>query len=196
MKIINDFKQQSDEWFAYKLGKFGASDGQALGANGKGLETLCFEKASERLTKTRARESYTNGDMERGNEMEALARDIVSLEYGHPIMECGLIEMNEHVICSPDGLVGDDGLIEIKCPSNRVFMEYLYNKKIDTKYYAQMQMQLLVSGRKWVDYCVYNAAFPVPLIIKRVERDKEAITKLEKGITEGIAKIEEILKTV
>lgn len=195
MKIYN-FEQKSEEWYNYRLGKFGASDAQAIANNGKGLETLCFEKASERLTKTPAKEAYTNDHMERGNELEELARNSVELEYGKPIQQVGLIEMNENVICSPDGLVDDDGLIEIKCPSNRVFMEYLYSKKVDPKYYYQMQMQLLVSERKWVDYCVYNASFPNPLIIKRIVRDEDVIEKIKEGLEKGTAKVEEILRAI
>src|SRR5690349_2495338 len=100
MKIHN-FKQRSDEWFQFKLGKFGASDGQAIATNGVGLTTLCFEKAAERLTGKR-KDSYTNADMERGNELEEAARNSVELEYGGIITQVGLVELNEYVIASPD----------------------------------------------------------------------------------------------
>ena len=195
MKIITDFEQRTDEWLAYKLGKFGATDGQAIATNGKGLETLCFEKVSERLT-GKPNSEYINPAMENGNTLEEEARNAVELEYGTPITQVGLIEMNEHVVCSPDGLVKEDGLVEIKCPSNRVFVEYLYFKKIDPKYLAQMQMQMLVSERKWVDYAIYNASFPNPLIITRVERDDAIIEKLKIGLDLGIKRIEEILEQV
>ena len=195
MKIITDFDQRTDEWLQYKLGKFGATDGQAIAANGKGLETLCFEKVSERLT-GKPNSEYTNPAMENGNTLEEEARNAVELEYGTPITQVGLIEMNEHVVCSPDGLVKDDGLVEIKCPSNRVFVEYLYFKKIDPKYLAQMQMQLFISERKWVDYALYNPNFQRPLVITRVERDEVMIEKLKVGIELGIARITEILSKV
>ncbi|HEX9059137.1 MAG TPA: YqaJ viral recombinase family protein [Clostridia bacterium] len=195
MKIITDFEQRTDEWFTYKLGKFGATDAQAIATNGKGLETLCFEKVSERLT-GKPNTEYINPAMENGNTLEEEARNAVELEYGTPIMQVGLIEMNEHVVCSPDGLVKEDGLVEIKCPTNRVFVEYLYFKKIDPKYFAQMQMQMLISERKWVDYALYNPNFAKSLVITRVERDEEMINKLKTGIDLGIARITEILSKV
>lgn len=195
MKILNEFTQRSEEWFSYKLGKFGATDAQAIANNGKGLETLCFEKVSELLT-GKPNSEYTNPAMENGNDLEKEARNAVELEYGTPITQVGLLEMNEYVVCSPDGLVKDDGLVEIKCPTNRVFVEYLYFKKIDPKYFAQMQMQLLISEREWVDYCVYNPNFSKPLVITRVERDEEMIGKLQAGIDLGIARINEILSKV
>lgn len=193
MKIITEFQQQSDEWFAYKLGRFSASDAQAISNNGKGLETLAFSKAAERLTGVATKEPYTNDAMDAGNENEGLARNAIELEYGKPILQVGLIEMNEHVICSPDGLVDSDGLVEIKCPTNRVYLEYLYFRKIDPKYIAQMQMQMLVSGRKWVDYAVFNQNFSKPLIIARVERDEEFISKLKVGLEMGVQRVNEIL---
>lgn len=195
MRIITDFEQGSDEWFAYKMGKFGASSAATIATAGKGLETLCFEKVAEKLT-GKKNSDYKNEAMENGTETEALARSAIEFEYGKLINQVGLIEMNEDVICSPDGLVDDDGLIEIKCPTNRVFAEYLYFQKIDPKYVAQMQMQLLVSGRKWVDYCVFNPNFEKSFVIVRVERNEEFIKKLRVGLNTGIRRINEILSKV
>lgn len=201
MKIINDFNQRSDEWFAYKLGKFGSTDAATIASfdnprtKGKGLETLCFEKVSEKLT-GKFNSEYTNEAMQNGNDLESLARSAIELEYGEPIEQCGIIEMNEHVLCSPDGLVNSKGLIEIKCPTNRVFVEYLYNKLIDPKYIAQMQFQMMVSDRQWVDYAVFNPNFEKALVIARVERDEEFIKKLRTGLDLGIARVQEILKNV
>lgn len=195
MKIITDFEQGSDEWFAYKMGKFGASNASAIATAGKGLETLCFEKVAEKLT-GKKNSDYKNEAMENGMETEELARNSIELEYGKPIKQVGLIEMNEDVICSPDGLVDEDGLIEIKCPTNRVYAEYLYFKKIDPKYIAQMQMQMLVSGRQWCDYAVFNPNFEKSLVIVRVERDDLFIEKLQAGLDNGIARVKEILASI
>lgn len=195
MKIITNFEQGSDEWFAYKMGKFGASNASAIATAGKGLETLCFEKVAEKLT-GKKNSDYKNEAMENGMETEELARNSIELEYGKPIKQVGLIEMNEDVICSPDGLVDEDGLIEIKCPTNRVYAEYLYFKKIDPKYIAQMQMQMLVSGRQWCDYAVFNPNFEKSLVIVRVERDDLFIEKLQAGLDNGIARVKEILASI
>lgn len=192
---IHTMPQRSDEWFAFKLGKFGASDGQAVASNGKGLETLAFEKAAERLTGKR-KESYTNGDMERGNELEEMARNSLELEYGKVITQVGLVELNGYTIASPDGLVEEDGLVEIKCPSDTTFLRFMYDKKIDTSYVWQMQMQMYVSGRKWVDYALFNPNYDKSLIINRVERDEEAIAKLILGLQKGEELIKDILSKV
>lgn len=196
MKIINSFTQQSDEWFAYKLGKFSASDAQAIATNGEGLETLAFNKATERITGMATKKPYSNDAMGNGNELEELARNAVELEFDKLIKQVGLIEMNEYIVCSPDGLVDDDGMVEIKCPTNRVYAEYLYYKKIDPKYIAQMQMQMLVSERKWVDYVVFNPNFPKTFIIQRVERDEECIKKIEVGLSLGIVRVKEIMEKI
>lgn len=198
MKIHN-FEQQSDEWFAIRLGKLTASKAQAIGAGikkngeiGAGLQTLCFEKVAEILSGTR-QDTYVNPDMERGNAQEALARASYELTSGFDVKTVGFIEMDEMTGCSPDGLVGDDGMVEIKCPTNTNYVKLLYTKKIEPKYVAQMQMQMLVAERKWVDFVVFNENFGDPIII-RVERDEAYVSKLESGILAGKQRINEIVE--
>lgn len=192
MKIYNNLVQGSEDWFKVRLGKFTASQAQAIGSNGKGLETLCFEKVAEILSGTQE-EGYKNADMERGNEQEALARSAYEMENGVMVKTVGFVELNEKVGCSPDGLVGDDGLVEIKSHNGATFVKLMYSKKIDTKYVWQMQMQMYVTDRQWVDYVAFNENFP-KLITIRVERDESAIEKIRIGIETGVAKIEEILE--
>ncbi len=86
--IIHKFDQQTDDWYKVRLGKLTASKAQAIAVAGKGLETLCYEKAAEVLTK-RKPEGFTNGDIDRGNEMEAQARNAYELETGNMIGEIG-----------------------------------------------------------------------------------------------------------
>lgn len=192
--IVHKCTQGTDDWLKLRLGKFGSTDAQAVQANGKGLETLCFQKASELLI-GKLPEQYTNEHIERGKELEASARLLYELETGNQVVEVGYVEMDEHLGCSPDGLVGDDGLVEIKCPSDRVFVEYLYSEKIDTKYMHQMQWQMWITDRKWCDYVVYNSNLD-KIKIKRVERDDKAKNKFVKGAYEGIEKVKEILGKV
>ena len=199
MKIYNDLVQGSDEWFAVRLGKLTASKAQQIGNGlsktgkiGAGLETLCFEKVAEILSGTRE-EGYKNPDMERGNEQETLARSAYELENNADVKTVGFIELDERVGCSPDGLVGDDGLVEIKCHNNLNFTKLLFSKKIETKYIWQMQMQMYIAERKWCDYVAFNENFE-NLITIRVERDEEAISKIVEGIELGKARINEILE--
>lgn len=192
MKVYDTLVQGSDEWFAVRLGKLTASKAQAVASNGKGLETLCFEKVAEIISGTQE-DKYTNADMERGNEQENLARSAYEMETGNPVKQVGFVELDERVGCSPDGFVGEDGLVEIKCHKGSQMVKLIFSEKIDTKYVWQMQFQMFVTGRQWVDYVGFNENFPNLKII-RVHRDEDAIAKIVEGIETGKARIEEILE--
>jgi putative phage-type endonuclease len=194
--MIHNCQQGTDEWLKIRLGKFTASKAQAIATNGKGLDTLVFEKAEEIIT-GQFKQGYKNADMERGNELESRARNLYELETGNVVNEVGFVELSEYVGCSPDGLVGNDGLFETKCPSFRVYYEFLTTGVINTGYMWQMQMQMLVTDRKWCDYVVYNPVFKSqPIIIKRVERDEKSINKLEVGLQTAQAKLKDILERI
>ena len=194
--IIHKVVQGSEEWFALKLGKLSASEAQAISANGAGLDTLVYKLVAERLSGARE-DSYTNPDLERGIKQEDTARSSYEMETGNKVEQVGFCqpEENDDIGASPDGLVGKDGLVEIKCVRGSVYVKLLYTKKIDTAYVWQMQMQMLVTGRKWVDYVVFNENFS-DLIIIRVERDEEAIAKIQKGLDAGIELINKIIGRV
>jgi len=194
MQIYN-FEQGSEEWFKVRLGKLTASNAQAIASNGAGLDTLIFEKVAELMT-GKMKESYTNIDIERGNELEKMARNSYELETGIIVKQVGFIELNEFVGCSPDGLIAEDGLQEIKCKNDSNFARFLYDRKIDTEHVWQMQMQLFVTGRQYVDYVLYNPNFPKPIIITKVMRDEVSISKLNVGIMTGVAKIKSILEKI
>ena len=189
--IIHNIEQRSDEWFTIKREKLGASHAQAIASQGKGLETYLIELMSEYYS-IAPKENYTNEHIERGNELESQARAIYELETGNEVEEVGFVEIDEYVGCSPDGLVGEDGLIEIKCPSDKVYFQYLLDGKIDTGYTWQMQMQMLICERKWCDYVVYNPNFEKSIVITRVYKNEEDFEKLEKGFEIARARIKEI----
>jgi predicted phage-related endonuclease len=156
---------------------------------------LVFEKVAERLT-GRMKEQYTNADMERGNELEEMARNSYELETGNKVEQVGFVELSEHVGGSPDGVVGEGGLMEIKCPSDPVFARFLYTRKIDPGYYAQMQMQMYVTGRKWCDYVLFNENFPTTTVVTRVERDEKKIEKLKVGLESAVTQLQTILDKI
>src|SRR3989304_2454768 len=195
MKIYDKLEQGSEEWFKVRLGKLTASDAQAIATNGKGLETLVYQKVAELMT-GKAPESYTNADMERGHELEALARNSYELETGILVKQIGFIELDEFVGCSPDGLIAEEGLQEIKCKNDANFVKFLYSKSIDPEHEWQMQMQMLVTGRKWVDYVLFNPNFKKGTIITKIARRDDMIKKLEAGITKGREMIQTILAEV
>jgi putative phage-type endonuclease len=181
---IHQIDQRSDEWFEIRRGKMTASNAQAISANSKGLETYIIGLLAEKYSNNR--EHYTNGDMDRGVELEEAARMTYELEY-EKVEEVGFIEMDEHCGCSPDGLVGEDGGVEIKCVNDVNFFKLMVDgeKAIESKYKWQVQMCMLVSGRKWWDLVVYNPNFEKNLIVVRMEKDLVMQEKLIIGIEKG-----------
>lgn len=194
MKIHN-CEQGTEEWLQCRLGKLTGSVAYTIAVKGKGLDTLCLEKATELLTGI-IPDGYKNDAMQHGNDYEAEARSIYELETGNKVVQVGFCENDEYVGVSPDGFVGDDGLIEIKCPQDKTYTQYLIDMKIKPEYYAQMQMQMLITKRIWCDYVVYNSHFEKPIIIQRVFPDKEYMEKLAEGLGYGIRRIQEIVKQV
>jgi len=193
MKIIN-VTQGTQEWFDCRLGHFTASNAQAIANNGKGLETLVFEKVAEKLT-GKQKESYTNPDIERGHELEGMARSNYEIETGSKVVEAGFCELDEFVGCSPDGFVGDDGLVEIKCKNDANYVKYLYEKKVDSEYEWQMQMQMYVCNREWCDYVVFNENFN-KFKIHRIDRDEAKIEKIKEGLKKGIEMMNKIMEEI
>lgn len=194
MKIHN-VEQGTQEWLDLRKLKLTASKADAIAMAGKGLETLCLELVAEYFSNTPT-EQYINSDMERGNELESEARNIYSLETGNKVLQVGFVEHSENCGCSPDGLVNDEGLVEYKCPNNKNYIYLLYTDKIDSKYIWQMQMQMLITGRKWCDFVAYNPNFDKYIYIKRVVADLEMQEKLLRGIKLGTEKIQEIVSNI
>lgn len=200
--IVHEMQQQTDEWFEVKKGKFSASDATAIQANGKGLDTLVFKKVAEILGGN-DEDRYTNADMERGNETEDIARTAYELATGNMVKQVGFIENDEQTYgCSPDGLVGEDGLVEFKCQRGYKYIEIAYANKIgkgkdaiDKTYLDQMQMQMLVTGRKWCDYVSYNEDIDTPIII-RIDADPEVHAKLQRGLVSGVKKVKEMVEAL
>ena len=193
MKIYN-FEQGTPEWLEVRLGKLTASNAQAIQAKGAGLKTYIFDKVAEILS-GKMEETYINANMERGNEHEDLARSSYEMQTGNSVEQVGFVEMDDNVGASPDGFVGEDGLIEIKCPKAGKYARFLYDKKIEPKYEWQMQMQMLVTNRKWVDYVLFHENFS-DVIVHRVMRDEDKIEKIVSGLEVGLLNMGEILKEV
>lgn len=124
-------------------------------------------------------DTYQNATMLRGIELEGEARNFYQIVNDVEVQQVGFcISDGDHKYgASPDALVGDDGGLEIKCPSMAVHVEYLLNGKLPTTYFQQVQGGLLVTSRKWWDFVSYYPGIK-PLIV-RVERDEVFIGKLK-----------------
>lgn len=188
MKIYKDVNQKSEEWMELRKLKMTASKATAIGNNGKGLETYITELMADYFS-TAEKESFSNEHTERGNELEEQARQIYELEKRVKVDTVGFIEANEHLGCSPDGLVGDDGILEIKCLNDVAHYAKIRDKKADSGYIWQVQLQMLITGRKWTDLAYYNPNFKHSLIIFRIEPDEKKFEKLRLGIENGLAMI-------
>ena len=190
-------EQRTDEWFAARLGKVTASRVADLMATTKSgyaasRENLMAQLIVEQFTGQK-QESYSNAAMQWGTEQEPFARAAYEIATGTMVDECGFMLHPTIDGCgaSPDGLVGDDGLVEIKCPNTAGMIETLLTQAVPGKYNAQMQMQMACTGRQWCDYVVYDPRMPIngQLFIKRVPRDPVFIQKMESEIVKFLAEL-------
>lgn len=192
MKIHNELKQGTPEWLAVRQLKLTASKAQAIANQGAGLKTLVEELVAEYFSKAE-KEQISNEHIERGNELEPQARALYEIEKDVFVYEVGFIEYNDYSGVSPDGMVNYDGLLEIKCPADKKYIQQLVSKKVPSEYMWQMQMQMLVSERKWCDYMIYNPNFKKDYMIIRVNPDEKMQDKLINGIELGAKMIKEYL---
>jgi putative phage-type endonuclease len=201
-------EQGTPEWQALRIGKLTASrvaDMLATVKTGESMsrKNLRADLIAERLTGNK-NDSYTNSSMNWGVETEPQAR--IAYEVFSDTLVDQIAFVDHKTIpnfgCSPDGLVDEDGLIEIKCPNTSTHLEYLETRKPPTKYMTQMMSQMSVTGRKWCDFVSFDPRLPdgLKLLVVRIERDDEAIAKLEaeavKFLAEVDAKIIELYKKV
>lgn len=177
LTVLEDLEQGSDAWLDARRGIITASQMSKLltptgrVANNDYSRALTLELAAERITGT-SEYVFVNADMERGNEVEPLARDLYATHYGMPVKQVGFIVEDKWGVpigYSPDGLVGDDGLIEVKGPRAKKHLKTIVEGQVPAEHMAQIQCGLLVTGRKWCDFISYfggMAMYPI-----RVEAD-------------------------
>ena len=192
-------EQRSEEWFQARLGKVTASRVADVLAKIKSGESASrrnykIQLVSERLTGEK-QETYVNQAMQDGIDREQFARDRYVKQFGeveevgfvkHPTLEAG---------ASPDGLVGTDGIIEIKCPMGSTHTETLMTQEVPSKYVPQIQFQLLVTGRKWCDFVSYNPMFPenLQVFVRRVFANKEYQQELEDEVKQFLNEVDDVI---
>lgn len=175
-------EQGSDEWFEVKKDKLSASHATAIGNYGKGLETYCREIVQNLISPA---PSYTNSDFDRGNELEPISRSVYEFENDCIVEQVGFVEFNKFVGCSPDGLVGTEGLFETKARNDKLHLGLLLGDPVDSGTIWQMNMQMLVTGRKWCDFASYNPNFKRSLFTQRFYPDPKKFEKLLHGFQVG-----------
>ena len=193
--------QGSESWHRERMGKVTASriaDMMAKTKTGWGASRANYaaQLVAERLTGVPA-ETFSNAAMKWGTDMEPEARAAYEFYSGLSVIEIGFIPHPriDQSGASPDGLVGDQGLVEIKCPQTATHIETLLGQAIPGKYIYQMQWQMACTGRAWCDWVSYDPRMPesMRLFTKRLERDDTMLKDLEREIS---VFLDEIRKTV
>ena len=198
MKII-DVIQGSPEWFKARCGIPTASNFDRIvdikGNVSKQREKYLYQLAGERITKT-TEEPYQSDAMKRGKKTEDEARKFYEIVKGKKVNQVGLCVTEGRFIygASPDGVIGKEGLIEIKCPSISTHVSYLIKGVFPLDYFQQLQGQLLVTGRNWVDFISYYPAVK-PLIV-RVKPDKRFLLILKNELENFCAELEKLVKKI
>jgi putative phage-type endonuclease len=191
-------EQQTEEWFSARLGKVTASRVADVIAKTKtgysaSRDNYMAQLICERLTGQQG-ESFTNAAMQHGTETEPLARSAYENSRSLLVKEVGFINHPriEMSGASPDGLVADDGLVEIKWPNTATHIDTLLLQKVLTEYSTQMQWQMLCCQRKWCDFVSFDNRLPenLQLFIHEVEFDPEYCAMLEKEVSQFLAELD------
>lgn len=197
---MSELIQGTDEWLLARSGKVTASRISDLmtktrsGGYGAGRKNYMAELIVERITGKPA-EHFISAPMIWGTETEPQARHAYEFYNAIEVVEVGFVDHSTISECgaSPDGLIGADGLIEIKCPNTATHIETLLSEKIDAKYIKQMQFQMACTEMEWCDFVSFDPRMPenLRMFVKRVPRDKDMITEIEVEIRKFKIEMEE-----
>ncbi|WP_273722008.1 lambda exonuclease family protein [Bartonella sp. ML71XJBT] len=201
-------EQRTAEWFQARLGKVTASNVyNVLNKTAKGTPTSKYEEykiklMTERLTEEIS-QSYITPAMQWGIEHEEDALREYAFIYDTEVTRCGFIQHPtiQMAGASPDGFVGEDGLVEIKCPQSLNHLRFFIDDTIKPEYIAQMQFQMACTGRKWCHFMSYNPHFVgrsshLRMKIKRINRDEEHIEAINKAVEIFLEEIEQEMQKI
>jgi len=223
MKIYRNIEQNTEAWHKLRHGKLTASDFKSLITektqkitSDTKIKALAYKKAVETIFNYKEWEAaneeaiFNSFDIERGHRLEPIARQEYEERTLTPVEEVGFVESDDGLLgYSPDGLVGEDGLIEIKAPRKSKHLETIFKNEVPLEHIAQIQGGLLLTGRKWLDFVSYNEfmhtlklsdGVRLPdfnnICIIRIERDEEYIEKLQEAIEKYKQYFNEELKNI
>jgi len=197
-------EQRTEAWHLQRLGKVTASRVADVIAKTKSgpsasRENYATQLVLERLTNS-VGEAFSNAAMQWGTDQEPNARNAYELKMSTFVKEVGFID---HPIidmsgASPDGFVGEDGLVEIKCPNSSTHIDTLVSQKVPAKYLPQMQWQMACTGRKWCDFVSFDPRMPenLQLFVKRIEFEAQYVKMLELEITEFLEEVNQKVITL
>lgn len=187
---MHDIAQGTAEWHALRVGKVTASRvADAIAKTKTGYAATRANYAAQLITERLTgipTEGFTNAAMQWGTDTEPQARAAYEFNMAETVVEVAFVPHPAIADsgASPDGLVGEHGLVEIKCPNTATHIETLIGAAVPGKYIAQMQWQMACTGRKWCDFVSYDPRMPEPMrfFCQRVHRDDAMIADLEKEV--------------
>jgi putative phage-type endonuclease len=197
-------EQRSPEWYAARLGRVTASRVADIIAKTKsGYSTsranYMAELVCERLTGKQG-DFYQNAAMVWGTETEPMARSAYEAHSGNLVTETGLVlhPSITNAGASPDGLIDEDGLVEIKCPNTSTHIDTLLDEKVPSKYVTQIMWQMACTERKWCDFVSFDPRMPehMQIFVKRIERDDDMIIELEREVEKFLVELEYKITTL
>lgn len=203
--MILDIEQGTPAWFAARLGRVTASrvaeivartkSGYSASREGYMTELIC-----ERLTGRPAADVYVNADMQRGTDLEPIARAMYEVMYDRSVEQVGFVPHPtlDMAGASPDGLVDEDGLFEAKCPRPHVHLSYLEGGRPPAKYLPQMAWQCICTQRVWCDFASYCEAMPedLQLFVVRFTPELDYLKEIEAEVTKFLDETESRLAKV
>jgi len=197
-------EQRTDEWFKARLGKVTASKVSDVLAKIKSGEAAVrrnykMQLATERLTNQKT-DTYINQAMQDGIDREDTAREIYEIVRDIKVEQVGFIDHPTIKMAgaSPDGLLPDNGVLEIKCPIETTHTTNLLERKLPSRYISQVQWQIACTGAEYANFVSYNPNFEpkLQLMFIEVERDNEYIEMLEEEVSTFLLEVDEVVKTL
>lgn len=200
MQIIDHIEQGTEEWLALRLGKVTASKLSDVIAKGRGnapsktRESYMLQLAAEIVTGA-PQDTFTNAAMEWGNECEPQARSMYEFDSGNDVDQVAFVIVDDHFGVSPDGMIGNDGLLEIKCPKTTTQLDRYLKGIFPAAYKAQVQGQLLATEREWCDFVSFDPRIntEAQYFSVRAYRDEPYIKTLQSGIESFVSELKELL---
>ena len=204
MKIIESCEQGSAEWLSMRLGKITASRVKDVLTKGRGntpsktAESYMMELIAEVLTR-QSKPFFENDAMRWGTETEPQARSMYEVNNNFvTVKEVAFVQHNDQVGISPDGLVGEDGLLEVKCPNTTTQIKRALSGDYAADYKAQIQMQLWVTNREWCDFVSFDPRLDCAAgyLQQRVERDELYIEEMKTKVYSFIEVMNGLIRTL
>jgi putative phage-type endonuclease len=197
-------EQRTEEWFAARLGKVTASKVSDVMAKTKSgysasRATYMSQLLVERMTGTRA-EGFTNSAMQWGTDTEPQARAAYEFITDNAVTEIGFVDhpFIKMSGASPDGLVGDVGMLEIKCPNTSTHIQTLLDEKIPKRHVDQMQWQMACTERDWCDFVSFDPRMPAghEYFCSRLKRDDKGIADMEAEVADFLEELSKQIETL